>query len=333
MNLLYIFGNGFDVNLDLSTKYSDFYKIYKEISDSDHDLIRTFKSEIDPKNDTWADLELALGRYTSKTKTAEDFEKIWFHLSKEFRTFIAKKESELLLVSDAQEIFINHLINPENFLSPRERNELLVWAHQTFQSTSRKLPIDILTLNYTRTVETILGEGTVGNDIGDKFSKKVMLRSVEHIHGYIDDRLIFGVNDISQIENTEFRDNLDITELIVKPLHNHELGHTKDDECERLINSANLICVFGCSLGRTDLVWWERIANRLNPSCRLIIFHYSDDPDLDPDHPILIRRIKRVVTERFLDLVDFKGDARAKAEKEILVAVNTELFQNIKQST
>jgi len=43
MNIVFIIGNGFDLNLGLKTKYTDVYKDYCKTSTSDSELIRRFK--------------------------------------------------------------------------------------------------------------------------------------------------------------------------------------------------------------------------------------------------------------------------------------------------
>ena len=45
MNIVYIIGNGFDLNLDMKTRYTDFYEYYKSIK-SDKSSIKQLKTEI-----------------------------------------------------------------------------------------------------------------------------------------------------------------------------------------------------------------------------------------------------------------------------------------------
>ncbi len=45
MNILYILGNGFDINLGLKTRYSDFYKYYIGIESKDEN-IRKLKIDV-----------------------------------------------------------------------------------------------------------------------------------------------------------------------------------------------------------------------------------------------------------------------------------------------
>ena len=83
MNITYIIGNGFDINLGLKSRYVDFYKDYiKRSSTDDAVYIQKFRNEINEfvKQDSnkkdentidWRDLEVALGHWTEKLKVDE----------------------------------------------------------------------------------------------------------------------------------------------------------------------------------------------------------------------------------------------------------------------
>lgn len=57
MNITFLIGNGFDINLGLKTRYTDFYPYY--LSQNHDDII---SKAIANDYDRWADLELALGQ-------------------------------------------------------------------------------------------------------------------------------------------------------------------------------------------------------------------------------------------------------------------------------
>ena len=76
MNILYIIGNGFDLNLGMRTRYSDFYKYYKSIK-SPSTLIDVLKENISNDIENWSDLELELGRYTKNLNSIKEFEEVY----------------------------------------------------------------------------------------------------------------------------------------------------------------------------------------------------------------------------------------------------------------
>ena len=65
MNVTFLIGNGFDLNLGLKTKYSDFITTYCAENDKDSDLIKKFKKNIHKNPDLWASAELAFGQRTN----------------------------------------------------------------------------------------------------------------------------------------------------------------------------------------------------------------------------------------------------------------------------
>ena len=62
MQLTFLIGNGFDLNLGLNTRYRQFYDYYIK-QDSKNDTIRHFKEDLSEHIEDWADLEVALGDY------------------------------------------------------------------------------------------------------------------------------------------------------------------------------------------------------------------------------------------------------------------------------
>lgn len=58
MNITFLIGNGFDLNLNLDTRYSDFYKYYIENDPGDL-LSKSIKKDYK----MWSDLELGLGEF------------------------------------------------------------------------------------------------------------------------------------------------------------------------------------------------------------------------------------------------------------------------------
>lgn len=77
MNITFLIGNGFDLNIGLATKHSNFLKKYTEPSGKDSDLLQYFKKHIQKDMDTWSNAELAFGAATKLFMddgyTAEDF--------------------------------------------------------------------------------------------------------------------------------------------------------------------------------------------------------------------------------------------------------------------
>ena len=100
MNILYLIGNGFDLNLGLKTSYKDFLNYYKALKmDHQKDSILRFISYIEDKkllgDPNWSDIEIQMGQYTETFMTpdsvdvAKDFhDDLVFALSEYIKTQI-----------------------------------------------------------------------------------------------------------------------------------------------------------------------------------------------------------------------------------------------------
>ncbi|HIR76484.1 MAG TPA: hypothetical protein IAB97_06215 [Candidatus Choladousia intestinipullorum] len=67
MNITFLIGNGFDINLGLKTRYSDFYPYFIEKS-TETNMIRTW---LEADELLWADLEEQLGNKLENVKESE----------------------------------------------------------------------------------------------------------------------------------------------------------------------------------------------------------------------------------------------------------------------
>ena len=60
MRITFFIGNGFDLNQNLKTNYSDFLKNYLKETEADSLAVTEFKKRLN-NYDCWSDLEIALG--------------------------------------------------------------------------------------------------------------------------------------------------------------------------------------------------------------------------------------------------------------------------------
>lgn len=322
MNILFIIGNGFDLNLGLKTSYNDFYRYYNTI-DSVSDKVKILKEDIFKNFDNWSDLELELGKYTDNIQTLEEFDEIFEDILEKLSLYLQKEEKKLdvsNLVSHKNNL-LNNLLYPEDTLTDIDKNKLKAYKNRW---SGHSWNVNIITFNYTKSLEKLL----------DYREKNIMiesnkyLREITHIHGYVDNRMVIGVNDKTQILNKTFHDNQDILDALVKQECNQACGHTIDNKCEKQILSANLICIFGSSIGDTDLKWWNLIGNQLKKGdCKLIIFEKAEDiPQLKEYRK---DRIRRKVKLNFLDKTLLTNEEKKLVVENIFIGINTSVFNEI----
>lgn len=324
MQILYFIGNGFDINLGLKTSYHQFYQHYKTLISSNKN-VNKLKSEISDNSEFWSDLELALGEHTKHIKTVDDLDEIIFDLKEELAKYLANEEKKLDSVNFNQNQLNDYLNFPERTLLLTDIEEL---TESKKKWINHQWDIDIVTFNYTKTMEKVLSDkyknvqiGVHGKDVA------IQLREIIHIHGYIDREMVLGVNDISQIKNPIFHDSQDAIEAIIKTDCNRANKNGIDRKLIAKIKRANFICIFGCSLGSTDVKWWELIGERLKDDCILLIFKRGQDINLQNRN--LIGRQERAERKKFLSMTKLTEEEKLEVNSKIFVGVNTRMFSKL----
>lgn len=321
MNILYLFGNGFDLNLGLKTSYQQFYNYYLE-QDSPSESVSILKECIKKERHLklWSDLELALGQVASTKYTRiADFEEAIMDISQHLRTYIQTQNTYIIPTEDAQQKMKQSICNPIQYLNPSEQRTLESFLSQWSRET---WTVDIITFNYTDSISQILAT-KANTKIGSHGPYNILFNDIHHIHGKHDDTILVGVDNVEQIANETFRNNVDFTDIFVKPQSNSVIGTLIDRRCQSLIQNANLIVLYGLSLGETDHTWKQHICNRISGPCRIILFTYNDDEKYKKQiahQRNLMGRYKRVEQRKLID-----SDNHTLLDK-IHVGINTDIF-------
>jgi hypothetical protein len=137
------------------------------------------------------------------------------------------------------------------------------------------------------------------------------------------------VNDISQLKNKNFHQNIDVLEAIVKEKCNSAYGHTIDNLFKLKISQADFIVIFGSSIGDTDNVWWELIGKRLSTSQIPIIIFTKGEEVISPRIAYKTNRTKRNMRNYFLKKTNLPKDLIENIDNNIYVALDTEMFKGI----
>lgn len=162
MQILYLIGNGFDINLNMKTRYTDFYKFYQKIETENH-VLRELKKNIEKDVNTWSDLEYRLGQYMSRIKSYEEFEIIYDDLLEKFGDYLQEIEDKIDWDSSNINLFKDYLCFPERSLMQREINSINEFKNKFSNNHWR---VDIVTFNYTRSIERLLNENFKSLNLG-----------------------------------------------------------------------------------------------------------------------------------------------------------------------
>ncbi len=324
MNILYILGNGFDKAQKMATGYPDFYKYLTDKVKDESALLGKMKSAITENTELWSDMESGLGEFTSATNNAEEFDSFYFELSEHLQNYL-KKENEKYAPSDKlKNKFQSDFTTVSKYLGALDKTRFDGFLGTV--STSIK-DINVITLNYTNTLEKILG---LSPNITTKgFGGNTNLRNIIHVHGQLGESIIIGVDHPGQIRNDEFRKNEDIKDIMIKIESNESMKETRHMECERFIANANVIVLFGVSLGETDARWWKLIGQNLKRRRNVAIIQHLYNPGaINPTQRQKIRQLERKQQEYLLQRMEVKmeiGDVDIR--DRLFFTVNEPVFQ------
>lgn len=327
MKILHLIGNGFDRNIGLKTGYEDFYKYYTQVVKSDDPIIQKLKNNISDYLENkilskvdWSDLEIALGKYTKDINNVDELQKIYIDLNLNLHNYIKMQEESI--DNKGATTLMQHLVTPFKKLRPVDQNSLRPF-YEKWKSASWY--VNIVTFNYTRTLEVKLTyKGSTQHALNrTPYNNQCLLQSIKHIHGTIDDAILVGVNDKSQIANEQFKKSQTALDLLVKPQSNRVIGSEIDSTCVNKIKEANLICLFGLSLGDSDKYWWEQLGEQLKRNdFRLIYFVKGDE--LPIKHLIggKIEECKKYL----LSKTTLSDTEKETAKEKIFIGYNTDIF-------
>jgi len=329
MNIVYIIGNGFDLNLNLKTSYKNFYDYYINVK-SENENVELLKKEIKADSENWSDLEIALGKFTAKIKTVEEFEAVRQDIILNLSNYLKSIEESFELTNVILHELLIFLSSPHIELRNGDKT---VFDNLLNAIKHENAIIDIISFNYTSILDKLLQEYfNKQMSFAKATNKNSVIRPVKHIHGSLQERLILGVNDNSQVANDDFINDVDFTEAFIKTEYNKASNHLVDDECIKLINNANIICVFGSSLGLTDSFWWKLICERLlKQNCKLIIYQKNFKIESNLFDNLISKEIRHI-KERFVSFnSNLSNDEKELVKSNICVNVNSNFFKILKE--
>ena len=340
LNILFIIGNGFDLNLKLNTKYSDVVQNYiKKNNETNDEDIQNFIIELKNNKEKWADFEVAIGKYTeffnstnknNYTKIIDSFRDVLIEKFKHEETRVNYEKNIEQIVS----IFKKSIIKLDSYLVPASKQTI---STVTSLSVNKSFQYDFITFNYTNILDKCVNlikkniNSFSTRQMADNLGQHKIIDSLDkvlHIHGTLDKDMILGVDNKEQISNEAFRDDIDM-QWLMKPYVNNELGEHNDREAKKMIDNSSLICIFGMSIGETDKTWWKYIYNWLlsDRKRHLIIFYYNDKI-VESNPRTKIENKKEIKNIFFSTIGDVSDEERKTCENRIHIPLsNSDLFK------
>lgn len=154
MNLVYFIGNGFDINIGMKTRYCDFYEHYGAVF-SESKFVKELKKEISEGIVNWSDLELAFGKHTIMLNDLNDFDEVYEDVVDNLADYLNSEEDKFDFKRVKLDVFFKDLSYPETFLTNEDIHEIREYKSQWKNNPWK---VNVITLNYTTTIEKILGD-------------------------------------------------------------------------------------------------------------------------------------------------------------------------------
>lgn len=287
MNITFLIGNGFDRNLGLATTYSEFVNDYKKII-SKTDTIQAFKNYIKSNEDLWSNAEIAIGKYTAELQTGagEAFSECHTDFCERLAEYL-KGQMERMDYSESSEKILHAFSNLNNITQPFPTQEKDTLDAVYSGRKSEPIVFNFICYNYTDTLDqcvSIISDqpNVLGAHKYSGQSKPHSTGEVCHVHGTVDNEMVFGVNDDSQIAKLDVFDCEDgdlYKNILIKKQANASYQENTDEKAARLIRGSHLVYIYGMSIGETDKLWWDRVCTWLSgASDRHLIVQKYDMP-------------------------------------------------------
>lgn len=308
MIITYLIGNGFDLNLGLKTSYKDFLKYYKKIP-TDNEIIQQFKKDLDKQIYNWSDLELSLGKYMEKFNKdqVDDIIVLLDDIQDNLSEYMKMQSDSIHFAPRDLTQFKFDICEIQEYLNDSDKNEIITYR----QGFNDKVAINVILFNYTNTFEKL--SASVPADI-------------QHIHGTTSNNMLLGVNDDSQILNESIRNNQTLISSFVKPAMNGIIGKYRQSACQKYIDEAYIICIFGMSIGKTDKIWWEAIVNKMKRSnVYLIIFEKLEE--FNPIREYRFTPKKEEIISKLLSFSTLTEQEIKDISQRIFVSFNDKVFK------
>lgn len=327
MNITFLIGNGFDLNLKLNTGYSDFYKYY--IKNDPKDLLsKSIKEDFEK----WSDLEIGLGEFLKDIDESqiEEFLDSKSTLEKMLSEYLSL-ECQRVAITDVNalgEEFREKVIEFYSDFNALDRDH----HNRILSATREAINYQFITFNYTNILDRIISivqknfrpfSVHVANGVG--YHDRAIMP--HHIHGKLSEDLILGLDNAGQISNEKLKTNAKLTNYIIKSEVNKELGEKKIETAREIIDKSRYICLFGLSIGDTDAVWWKYIIEWLkrNDDNRLVLYiNKNTNVQLSGQEKIRFRDFNR---EMMLERGRCTASEMMKQVREkIIVVPNSRIF-------
>ena len=283
MTITYLIGNGLDVGLKLKTDYKSFIDWYLAKQDIPSEM-NWVRREMQEQPNRWSDAEIAFGqlKFAEQGKNPlQVFNRSYDSFTDAFDEYLLERNKHFEIPKvdrrKTAEEFIKRVVCLHEWMSPQCRQLYLD------QMNSQQISVHFLTFNYTDTLEQILDfhEGQPNEfsiQMPNNQTLKVLVKSVHHVHGTLDDAYVFGVDMPDQICDSDVRRYCERNGGMLKAKADEKLGLLNRNRGMEILRKSNRIVTYGLSFGMSDTSWWKLLYDRVfSRGTGLVVCPFRDD--------------------------------------------------------
>lgn len=275
MKIALILGNGFDIKIGIDTRYTDFYSFFLTqeavkrpinvnggIATTNHpELVKMIQNS---SSKYWSDLELLLGNSIRGFGSVDIIRREKSYLEEQINSYLCKQQSRVQIDRNRQSELRSQLdstiTNFTNICNYDDENNFY--------------DVEFITFNYTDVIDRIVESANINEH------SNIVYHKPYHIHGTIDQTVIFGVDNEKQyIYPTNSRGEIEELKTIMqKTALNSMLRSNEVYNIKKVIHNMDAIIIYGASIGETDATWWKTISEWLfmGSGHRVSIIGYVD---------------------------------------------------------
>lgn len=288
MDRLYIIGNGFDIDLGMDTRYSDFLDSTKFKEFAEDKLVADFANYLFNQNrEYWVDMETAIKNYVNDNDSLDhvSFKIVYEKLKVFLRTYIQMQQSK----------FIQRISDVNGYYGSSRAVMLIKKIKSEIKKSNN---VKIINFNYTSDSFFRLFDNI------DRFSNQNQVEII-NVHGTLEvnSNIVLGVEDKAlRTDRSEF-------------------GYIKKGRDENMVNTnlynsyskASEISFFGHSLGESDIMHFKPMFEHIfnERKAHNVVLNFYNDGDLAH----LNSRIDRLVDD---NIGQFKGTSKLNFNPEIV---------------
>lgn len=264
-NVTFLIGNGFDLSFGVHSQYRDIYKAYLDAQTSSETLIKNFKEEIQ----YWSTFEMDLAKFAAKCSTEAEI----VACLRDFKQFTENyliKEQDIALCNrgrnprDLQKTLAEFAISLERFYTNNSPN---ITTEIESILGGGQLAFYFITFNYTEILDRLI-------DNVQSYLSNSTANPAIHIHGKLRENVTFGIDNERQLPGLQYSLTGRGRRALIKPEFNKEFDKQRMESAQRVIKNSDVLCIYGLSLGDSDLMWRNAICDWMidNPQHHVFLY-------------------------------------------------------------